>query len=116
MWWLGWRYGALALPTGTFFLGVLRLGGIVLAPFGLPPCRLPAAEQAEAFGVLTVTLVPTLRLVHAFTAFAQADPRPRLSRTGIARAGWTIITVAHGSVFSQGTARGECANVLLGRL
>jgi hypothetical protein len=30
--------------------------------------------------------------------------------------GWPILKVAHGSVFSQGTARGECANVLRGRL
>ena len=43
-------------------------------------------------------------------------PRPRSSRTGTAAAVWLIMTTAHGSAISQGTARGERAIVLLGRL
>src|ERR1022692_3497839 len=80
--------------------------------FGLPPRRLPAPHQTQAFGVLAVMLVPTPRLVLASTAFAQADSRPWSSATTV----WLIMTTAHGSPFSQGTARGERANVLLGRL
>jgi hypothetical protein len=77
-------------------------GRIILPSFGLPPRRLPAPHQTQAFGVLAVMLVPTPRLVLASTAFAQADSRPRSSATTV----WLIMTTAHGSPFSQGTARG----------
>src|SRR5207244_1669297 len=110
--WRGWD----ASPARTLLLGVLGFGRIVLTPFGLPPRRQPAPDQAQAFNVLAVTLVPTPRLVVAATAFAQAEPRPRSSRTGTAAAVWLIMTTAHGSAISQGTARGERAIVLLGRL
>ena len=51
-----------ALPTPptaarTFSLGMLSFGGIILSPFGLPLCRLPAPDQTQAFGILAVTLV-----------------------------------------------------------
>lgn len=101
-----------AATARTLLLGVLGFGRIVLTPLGLPPRRQPAPDQAQAFGVLAVTLVPTPRLVLASTAFAQADAQPRSSATAV----WFIMTTAHGSVFSQGTARGERANVRLGRL
>jgi hypothetical protein len=106
-----WRRGD-ALTARTFGRGVLGFSRIVLPSFGLPPRRLPAPYQTQAFGVLAVMLVPTPRLVLASTAFAQADAHPRSSATTV----WLIMTTAHGSAFSQGTARGERANVLLGRL
>jgi len=104
-----------AAPARTLLLGVLGFGRIVLTPLGLPPRCLPAPQQAQAFGVLAITLVPAPRLVLAATALAQAEPWPRLSRTGTAAAVWLIMTTAHGSAISQGTARGERAIVLLGR-
>jgi hypothetical protein len=106
-----WRRGD-ALTARTFGFGVLGFGRIVLPSFGLPPRRLPAPHQPQAFGILAVMLIPTPRVVLASTAFAQADAHPRSSATAI----WFIMTTAHGSVFSQGIARGERANVLLGRL
>jgi len=57
----------------------------------------------------------TPRLVLAPASFAQADARPRSSRPGTRAALWLNMTAAHGSVLSQGTARGERAIVLLGR-
>ena len=108
------RWGA--LTARTLSLGVLGFGGIVLASSRLPPRRLPAADQPSAFGVLAVTLVPTPRLVLVPTAFAQADPRARSSCTGTARALWFNVAGAHGSIISQGTARGERTTVLPGRL
>jgi hypothetical protein len=109
--WRLWRRSG-ALTARTFGLGVLGFDRIILAPFGLPLRRLPAPDQTQAFGVLAVMLVPTPWLVFASTAFAQADARPRSSAPAV----WLIMTMAHGSAFSQGTARGERANVLLGRL
>ena len=110
VWWLSRRCGT--LTARRFGLGVLGFDRIVLTPLGLPSRRVPAPDQPQAFGVLAITLVPTPRLVLASTAFAQADPRSRSSATAF----WLIMTMAHGSAFSQGTARGERANVLLGRL
>jgi hypothetical protein len=107
------RWGT--LTARTLILGVLGFGGLALASSRLPPRRLPTTEQTPAFGVLAVTLVPTSWLVLATTAFAQAHPRPWSSRTGTAAAFWTIMTAAHGSLLSQGIARGERAYVLLGR-
>jgi hypothetical protein len=108
------RWGA--LTADTLGLGVPGFGRNVLAPSGLPPRRLPAADLTQAFRILTVTLVPTPRLVLVPAALAQTDPRPRTSRTGTATALWFIVVGAHGSAISQGTARGERAIVLLGRL
>jgi hypothetical protein len=107
------RRDTLTAPTAhTFGFGMLGFGGLGLAPLDLPLRRLPTPHQPEAFGILTIMLIPTPRLVLASTTFAQADARPRSSATTV----WLIMTTTHGSVFSQGTARGERANVLLGRL
>ena len=88
--------GTLTAPT--LRRGVLGFDGIVLAPPGLPLRRLPAADLAQALGILAVTLVPTPRLVLVPAAFAQTEPRPRSSRTGTAAALWINMTAAHGSV------------------
>ena len=112
--WLGRRGDT--LTARAFGLGVLGFDRLVLAPLGLPPRRLPASDQTQAFGILAVTLVPTPWLVLPSTAFAQADPCPRASRTGMAAALWNILMGTHGSAISQGTVRGERVNVLLGRL
>ena len=77
---------------------------------------LPAADFALAFRILAVSLVPTPRLVLASAALAQAESRARPTHTGTAVMFWFTVAAAHGSVISQGTARGERANVLLGRL
>ena len=83
-WCLRRRGGALtARPLG---LGVLGFYGFILTPFGLPLGRLPATDCAQAFGVLTVTLVPTLRQVLLPATLAQADPSPRSSRIDTAAA------------------------------
>ena len=94
-----------ALTAHAFGLGMLGFGRLVLAPLGRPLRRLPTPHQPQAFGILAVMLIPTPRLVLASTAFAQADARPRSSATAV----WLIMTMAHGSAFSQGTARGERA-------
>lgn len=105
----------LCLSARTLCLGMPGFDCIVLTTSGLPPRRLPAPDQAEAFGILAVTLIPTSWLILTPTAFAQADPRPRSSRTGTLAAVWAIMTGAHGSAVSPGTVRGERAIVLLGR-
>ncbi len=110
------RRGSGAPAARTLSLGVLSFGRGIQAAFGLPLRRLPAADLALACRILAVTLVPTPRLVLAPAALAQTDPRPRSSRTGTAAALWLIMAAAHGSVLSQGIARGERAIVLLGRL
>ena len=69
LWCLRRRYGT--LPARALGLGVLDFGGIVLTSSGLPPRRLPASDQAQAFGVLAVTLVGAPWLVLASTALAQ---------------------------------------------
>jgi len=101
------RRGLGALAARVLRLCVLSFDYGIPTAFGLALRRLPAAEQPPAFGNLAVTLVPTPRPVLASAAFAQADPRPRSSRTGATSAVWLIMMAAHGSVISQGTARGE---------
>ncbi len=111
---LGRGFGALA--AHALSLRVLRFGCGIQAASGLPLRRLPAADLPLAFRILAVTLVPTPRLVLPSAAFAQADPRAWSSCTGTARALSFKVAGAHGSIVSQGTARGERALVLLGRL
>src|SRR5436190_11450500 len=81
---------------------MLRFGGLVLTPLGLPLRRLPTPHQPQAFGVLAVMLVPTPRLVLASTAFAQADARSRSSATAV----WLIMTMAHGRTFPRDSPGG----------
>ncbi len=85
-------------PTAHFLcLGVLCLGGLVTATFGLSARRLPAPDQLQAFGVLAVTLIPAPGRVLASTAFAQANPRSRP-----AAAVWLMMIAAHGSCVPKG--------------
>src|SRR5580693_8021331 len=95
---------------------MLGFGGCVETSSGLPLGGLPAVNLAQAFGILAVTLVGPPRLVHATTAFAQATARAWSAQPGRAVVMGSMMAVTHGSVVSQGTARGERANVLLGRL
>jgi len=104
------------LAAHALSLGVLGLNLGVLTASGLSPRRLPAADFALTFGVLAVALVPAPRLVLVPAPFAQAEPRAWSSYSGTTAVPWFIVAAAHGSVISQGTARGERANVLLGRL
>jgi hypothetical protein len=87
-------------------------------PDAASPAAVPRASGGPPAGIRgpAVTLVPTPRLVLASAAFAQTDPCTRSSRTGTAAAFWLKMAAAHGSVLSQGIARGERAIVLLGRL
>ena len=82
-----------APPARPLGLGVLGFSGIVLASLGLPLGGLPAPHETQTFGVLAVTLVPTLWRVLAPTAFAQAQA---WSRTPTAV--WLMMTTAHGRV------------------
>jgi len=111
---LGRGLGSLA--AHALSCGVLGLHLGVLPASGLSPRRLPAANFALAFEILAVALVPAPRLVLAPAPFAQAEPRAWSSYSGTTAVLWFTVVAAHGSVISQGTARGERANVLLGRL
>jgi hypothetical protein len=111
---LGRSFGSLAAHALSLCVPGFDLGG--LPPLDLPPSRLPTANFPHAFGVLAIALVPTSRLVPPPAAFAQAEPRAKSSHSGTAAALWFIVVGAHGSCFSQGTARGECSNILFGRL
>ena len=111
---LGRSLGSLAAHALSLCVPGFGLGG--LATFGLPPSRLPTANLPQAFRILAIVLVPTPWLVLPPAAFAQAEPRARSSHSGTAAALWFIVVGAHGSCFSQGIARGECLNILFGRL
>ena len=111
---LGRSFGSLAAHALSLCVPGFDLGG--LATFGLPSSRLPTANFPQTFRILAIELVPTSRLVLPPAAFAQAKPHARSSHSGTAAALWFIVEGAHGSCFSQGIARGECANILFGRL
>ena len=107
--WLGRKGGTPSARTlGGSMLGFDRFIG---TPLRLTLGRLPAAHGTQAFGILAVALVPTSRLELLSTAFPEAHPRPWSSATAVC----LMLTVAHGSLLSQGTARGERANDLPGR-
>lgn len=95
----GLRRRACTLTARTLRLGVLRFDRGIEASEGLPPRRLPEAEQSSAFGILAVTLVPAPRLISAAATFTQTEPRPRSSGSGTGRALWLTMTTAHGRCF-----------------
>ena len=97
-----------------FNLGVLTAAVLSLR-------RLPTADFAHAGRILAVALVRAPRQVRTSATFAQAEPQAGLPLTGVPLSGTTavfgiIVGGAHGSCFSQGIARGECENILPGRL
>ena len=92
----GLRRGLHSLAARFLVLGVLGFDVGVLATFGLPPRRLPAADLPQAFRILTVALVVTPRLVLAPAPFAQADPRARSAPSGPTAAFSRNVAGAHG--------------------
>ena len=110
------RRGFGSLAARALSCGVLGLHLGVLPASGLSPRCLPTADFTLAFGIPAVALVPAPRLVLVPAPFAQAEPRAWSSYSGTTAVLWFTVVTAHGSVISQGIARGERANVLLGRL
>ena len=87
----------LGLLTARFLcLGMLGFGGVGLAALGLSPRCLPAVDLSHAFGVLTVALVPTSRVVLATALFVDAGSLARAARSGFETAFFFNVVVAHG--------------------
>ena len=84
------------LPICALSLGMPGSRGSVPPMLGLPPGCLPAMNLPQTFGILTVTLVPTPRLVLAATTFAQAGSRARSARSGQTAAFSLNVAGAHG--------------------
>jgi hypothetical protein len=101
------RRGLGPLAARALSLGVPGFGEGVLALFGLPPCRLPAADLPQAFGLLAVALVPTPRLILAPAPFAKAGPRARSAPSGLGVVLSLTLAVAHGRISSQGKSSGR---------
>ena len=83
---IGLRRNLGPLSARAFCLSVPGLDLRILSSHGLPPCRLPPADQATAFRLLTVALVPNPWLILPPTPFAQTGPlarSPRSSRTAV---------------------------------
>jgi len=95
------------LAARALGLGVPGFGKGVLAMFGLPLCRLPLADLAEAFRLLTVELVPAPWLVLAPAPFAQASPRARSAPSGLRSVLSLTLAGAHGRLDSQGKSSGR---------
>jgi hypothetical protein len=76
---LGRGLGALAARALRLGMPCLDLGR--LAVFGLSPRRLPAADLAAAFRVLTIALIPSPGQVPTPAPFAQALPQARSPRS-----------------------------------
>ena len=85
-----------SLAALSLHLGVLGFAVGVLATFSLPLRRLPAADLTQAFGVLAIALVPTLRLVLASAPLVQAGPRARAALSGLGTVFSFNVVVAHG--------------------
>jgi hypothetical protein len=65
-----------SLTSLSFGQGVPGSGVGTQAVYNLPAGRLPAPHLLQAFGILTITLVPAPRLILAPTSFAQTRPEP----------------------------------------
>ncbi len=91
---LGHGFGLL---TARFLcLGMLGFGGVGLATFSLSPRRQPAVDFPQAFGVLTVALVPASRVVLATALFVDAGSLARTAYSGSGTAFFFNVVVAHG--------------------
>ena len=99
IWWLWRRFGLLA--AFCLSLCVLFFDRVVLSSLSLPSCCLPTAKHTQTFRILAIALVPTLRLVFASTALAQAGSSPQSSRTCMSTTIWIIMTTAHGSAIPR---------------
>lgn len=86
----------------------------VLTIPGLPPCCMPTTNLLLTLRILAVALVVAPRLIFAATAFMQANPRARSAPSSRSATSFRTLTIAHGSSFSQGKARGGCSTILLG--
>src|SRR5260370_19391070 len=82
---------------------------------GLPPRRVPAADFAQAFRILTVALVVTPRTVFAPASCAQANPRARPAPSGPTVAFSRNVVDAHGRLDLPRESPGECATIRPGR-
>jgi hypothetical protein len=108
-------HGLGPLTARFLCLGMLGFGRAGLATFRLSPSRLPAVDLSHAFGVLTVALVPTSRVVLATALLIEAGSLARTARSGFGTAFFFNVVVAHGRFDLPGKARGGCANILPGR-
>ena len=87
----------LGLLTARFLcLGMLGFGGVGLATFSLSPRRQPAVDFPQAFGVLTVALVPTSRVVLTTALFVDAGSLAWTACSGSGTAFCFNVVVAHG--------------------
>jgi hypothetical protein len=77
-------------------LSMLGFGGGGLATFSLSPRRQPAVDLSPAFRVLTVSLVPTSRVVLATALLIEAGSLARTARSGFGTAFFFNVVVAHG--------------------
>ncbi len=105
-----------SLAAHALGLGMLGFTHRAGSSLGLPPRCLPTTDLPQTLRRLAVALVPALRPIPAATPFPQADPNPRPPPSGSAAVPRLTLVGAHGRLFSQGKARGERANALLGRL
>jgi len=91
---------ALCLGVPSFDLGLLAM-------FGLPPRRLPAADLPPTFRLLAIALVPAPRLILALTPFAQAGSQARSALSGQTAVLSLNLVGAHGRLISQGKSSGR---------
>ncbi len=91
-------FSSLTFPLRMSLTILLALAMLPLAFGGLPP-----AYQPQALGLLTVTLVPTLRLKEAVTPLAQTWSRLQTATmTGTFRGGRVMLRLSHGRWCSLG--------------
>ena len=94
---LGREFGTL-----TALLLCLSVPGFdagILAMFGLPPRRLPAANLPQALRLLAIVLIRAPWPILAPAPFAQADPRARPAPSGRAIVLSRTLARAHGRCF-----------------
>jgi hypothetical protein len=89
-------HGLGTLTARFLRLRMLGFGGRGLATFTLSPRRQPAVDLLLAFGILTVALVPTSRVVLATALFVDAGSLARAARSGFGTAFYFNVVVAHG--------------------
>jgi hypothetical protein len=105
-------YGLGPLTARFLCLGMLGFSGAGLAAFSLSPRRQPAVDLPQAFRVLTVSLVPTSRVVIATALFVDAGSLAWAAGSGFGTVFFLTWWLPTGGSVSQGKARGECVNIL----